>query len=205
MKIRRARWPSASRIEGLAVSGAPLDVTNSSSVDTCANSKARTVGKVNVVINNAGGGYDPTDRAMLVTMEAVQAALDLNVLGAWRMSQAMLPLLRKGGGGLIVNVSSQAAAFVDAWGPTAETGGLSAYIVSKAALNALTRKLAFDVKAPGILVNAPCPGWVATYPGTAEMGARPLRNGAASIVWAATRPDDGPTGGFFRDGQPLAW
>jgi len=77
--------------------------------------------------------------------------------------------------------------------------------VSKAALNAFTLKLAVALRGTRILVNSACPGLTATFPGAREMGARPVADGAASIVWAATLPDDGPSGGFFRDGRPLPW
>ena len=79
----------------------------------------------------------------------------------------------------------------------------TAYRTSKAALNALTRIFAAELRADGILVNAVCPGWVANDMGGA--GGRPVADGAAGIVWAATLPDDGPTGGFFRDSRPIAW
>jgi NAD(P)-dependent dehydrogenase (short-subunit alcohol dehydrogenase family) len=81
--------------------------------------------------------------------------------------------------------------------------GTPAYSTSKAALNALTRVLAAELRSERILVNAICPGWVATDMGGA--GGRSVAEGAAGIVWAATLPDDGPTGGFFRDGRPIAW
>jgi NAD(P)-dependent dehydrogenase (short-subunit alcohol dehydrogenase family) len=84
-------------------------------------------------------------------------------------------------------------------------GNLIAYAVSKAALNAMTVKFAAAFADTPIIINCVCPGWVATYPGTLEMGARPVSEGAKSVVWAATLPDDGPRGGFFRDGAPLAW
>ena len=77
-----------------------------------------------------------------------------------------------------------------------------AYGVSKAALNALTRKFAAQLRPDGILVNSVCPGWTATDMGG---GGRPIPEGARGIVWAATLPPDGPTGGFFRDGHPLPW
>ena len=78
----------------------------------------------------------------------------------------------------------------------------SAYSVSKAALNALTCLLAGELRRDRILVNAACPGWTATDMGG---GGRPVAEGAASVVWAVTLPDDGPTGGFFRDAKPLPW
>jgi NAD(P)-dependent dehydrogenase (short-subunit alcohol dehydrogenase family) len=81
--------------------------------------------------------------------------------------------------------------------------GPPAYQVSKAALNALTRTLAGELRRAGILVNAVCPGWVATDMGGS--GGRPVADGAAGIVWAATLPDSGPTGAFFQDGKPLPW
>lgn len=73
----------------------------------------------------------------------------------------------------------------------------TSYAVAKAALNALTVELACEETSP-VKSNAVCPGFSATSPGGAEMG-------AASILWAADLPDDGPTGGFFRDGKPLPW
>ena len=97
----------------------------------------------------------------------------------------------------MVNVSSEVASLAGMG------GGTPAYTASKVALNALTRMLAAELRGDGILVNAVCPGWVATDMG--GPGGRPVADGAAGIVWAATLPDDGPTGGFFRDGRPLPW
>ena len=82
---------------------------------------------------------------------------------------------------------------------------MSAYAASKAGLNALTVKLASELQKDGILVNAVCPGFTATHPGMKEMGARPVEEGAASVVWVVMLPDHGPTGKFFRDGSELPW
>jgi NAD(P)-dependent dehydrogenase (short-subunit alcohol dehydrogenase family) len=101
------------------------------------------------------------------------------------------------GGGRIVNVSSGAGSL------TGMSPGTPAYGVSKAALNAFTIKLAGELRARGILVNAVCPGWVATDMG--GVGGRPVEQGAASVLWAVDLPDDGPTGGFFRDGRAIDW
>jgi NAD(P)-dependent dehydrogenase (short-subunit alcohol dehydrogenase family) len=127
----------------------------------------------------------------------VQEALDTNLLGAWRTVQACLPLLRESAHGRIVNVSSGAGSLTDM------RGGAPAYRVSKAALNALTRILATELREDGILVNSVCPGWVATDMG--GPGGRPVEEGAASVLWAVLLPDDGPTGGFFRDGRRVDW
>jgi NAD(P)-dependent dehydrogenase (short-subunit alcohol dehydrogenase family) len=82
-------------------------------------------------------------------------------------------------------------------------GGIPAYRVSKASLNALTRILAAELRSEGVLVNSVCPGWVATDMG--GPGGRPVEECAASVMWAVLLDDDGPTGGFFRDGRPLVW
>ncbi len=113
------------------------------------------------------------------------------------MCRTFIPLLRASGHGRIVNVSSEAGSLASLG------GGTPAYSMSKAAMNALTRMLATELRESGILVNSVCPGWVATEMGGS--GGRPVEEGATSVVWAATLPDGGPTGGFFRDGRPLPW
>ena len=113
------------------------------------------------------------------------------------IEEQFLPLLRASEHPRIVNVSSEAASLAGMG------GGTPAYTASKVALNALTRMLAAELRRDHVLVNAVCPGWVATDMG--GPGGRPVEAGAASVVWAATLPDSGPTGGFFRDGHPLPW
>ena len=117
-----------------------------------------------------------------------------------------LPLIRRSGHGRIVNVSSGAGSHGDPqFGLTTNRGSAASYGISKAAINALTAKLAAELEGTGVLVNAVCPGLTATAPGMEAMGARPISEGAASVVWGAVIPDGGPTGGFFRDGEPLPW
>ncbi len=155
------------------------------------------VGRVDALVNNAGVHYDTWQGALDADWPIVREAFETNLFGAWRMAQAFAPLMREAGWGRIVNVSSGA-------GSLASMGaGTPAYATSKAALNALTRVLAGELKGSGVLVNAVCPGWVATDMG--GVGGRPVALGAASVIWAVDLPDDGPTGGFFRDGRPVAW
>jgi len=150
-----------------------------------------------VLVNNAAILYDTWQHAVDADLAQVREALETNLFGAWSMVRAFLPLLRRSRHARVVNVSSEAGSLATMG------GGTPAYRLSKAALNALTRMLAAELGTERILVNAVCPGWVATDMG--GRGGRPVAEGAASVVWAATLPDDGPTGGFFRDGRPLAW
>jgi NAD(P)-dependent dehydrogenase (short-subunit alcohol dehydrogenase family) len=154
-------------------------------------------GRLDALVNNAAILYDTWQQAVTADLATVQEALDTNLLGAWRAVEALLPALRRSPHPRIVNVSSEAGSLASM------NGGAPAYRVSKAALNALTRTLASELRRDRVLVNAICPGWVATDMGGA--GGRPVEEGAAGVVWAATLPDDGPTGGFFRDAQPVPW
>ena len=185
------------RGEGLDVVGCQLDVADSASVEAAAERIRREHGRLYAVVNNAAILYDTWQRGIDADFDQVREAFETNVLGAWRVVQAALPLLREGPTARIVNVSSGAGALTDMG------GGTPAYRTSKAALNALTRVLAAELRSDRILVNAICPGWVATDMGGA--GGRPVSDGAAGIVWAVELPDDGPTSGFFRDGRPIAW
>jgi len=174
-----------------------LDVSDDGSVWALADWVEREFGRLDVLVNNAGILYDTWQRALGADLDTVREALETNTFGPWRMCEAFLPLLRRSEHARIVNVSSEAGSLASMG------GGTPAYKTSKVALNALTRMLAAELRGTGILVNSVCPGWVATDMGGA--GGRPVEDGAASVVWAATLPDDGPTGGFFRDGRPLPW
>jgi NAD(P)-dependent dehydrogenase (short-subunit alcohol dehydrogenase family) len=174
-----------------------LDVTDSESITAAARAVAHRFGKLDALVNNAAISYDTWQRAISADISVVRDAAETNLYGPWRLVEAFLPLLRASEHPRIVNVSSEAASLASMG------GGTPAYTVTKAALNALTRMLAAELRGERILVNAVCPGWVATDMG--GPGGRPVAEGAASVVWAAVLPDDGPTGGFFRDGRPLPW
>jgi NAD(P)-dependent dehydrogenase (short-subunit alcohol dehydrogenase family) len=154
-------------------------------------------GRLDVLVNNAAIHYDTWQRAVDADLGVAEEAFQTNLFGAWRVTQALLPLLRRSDHPRLVNVSSEAGSL------TSMGGGAPAYATSKAALNALTRVLADELRRDGVLVNAVCPGWTATDMG--GPGGRPVADGAASVMWAVDLPDDGPTGGFFRDGRRIPW
>jgi NAD(P)-dependent dehydrogenase (short-subunit alcohol dehydrogenase family) len=173
-----------------------LDVADEASVDAAAEWVSQQLGRCDVLINNAAIDYDTDALASDADLDRVHRALETNLFGTWRTTLGFLPLLRQSRHARIVNVSSRS-------GSLASMGaGTPGYQISKAALNALTRTLAAELKSARILVNAVCPGWTNTDMGG---GGRPVRDGAASVMWAVRLPDNGPTGGFFRDGQPLPW
>lgn len=174
-----------------------LDVADHDSADRLAGELRQRYGRLDGLINNAAVHYDTWQAGTSADLVTVEEALQTNLIGAWRTTLALLGLLRAAPAGRIVNVSSQAGSLAGMG------GGTPAYRVSKAALNALTCVLASELRPTCILVNAVCPGWVATDMG--GPGGRPVAEGAASVLWALDLPASGPTGGFFRDGRPLPW
>ena len=193
------------RSNSLQVTPMQLDILNDQSVEKVATAIGEQWGRLDVLINNAGGYYDADVSPLEQNFDFARKAMETNLFGAWRMVKYMVPLLSKSSDGIIVNVSSGAGAFSDISFGLIAKGDTPAYGLSKLALNGLTVKLAAELRSRKIKVNAACPGFIATYPGTAEWGARPVAEGAKSIVWAATLPPDGPTGGFYRDGKKLPW
>ena len=182
---------------GDRVTGAHLEVDNSVNVEQFARWVRERYGRVDVIVNNASTAPDLWGIAGNTDLSPVAEALDVNLFGAWRVIQALLPLLRSSQRPRIVNVSSESGAIA------LMSGGRPAFSVSKAALNALTRTLAGELYRDGILVNAVCPGPVSAD-GALGSG-RSAAQGAASVVWAVTLPSGGPTGTFTRDGRELPW
>src|SRR5256885_5319652 len=174
-----------------------LDVADASSIAKAAADVSKRYGHLDVLVNNAGVNYDTWEKAENADINGtVMETITTNLLGPWRVCQAFLPLLRKSHAARIVNVSSES-------GSLSRMGaGPPAYQVTKAALNALTRTLAGELRHAHNLVNPGCPGLVATAMGGAG-APRSVNEGAAGIVCAATLPNNGSTGGIFRDGKPL--
>ncbi len=176
--------------------GAVLDVSDDASVDAFFADRTEPV---DILVNNAGRIYG----AYAATFENVTPAdmldtLDNNAVSAYRMIRAALPGMNERGWGRIVNVSSGLGSLMDGMGP-----GAVNYRVSKTAMNAVTL-IAHNAAHEGVKVNSVCPGWVRTALGGDE-APRDVATGADGIVWAATLPDDGPSGGFFRDGKQIDW
>jgi NAD(P)-dependent dehydrogenase (short-subunit alcohol dehydrogenase family) len=174
-----------------------VEVDNSVNIEQLAEWIRARYGRVDAIVNNAATAPDLWGVAGTTDLSPVAEALDVNLFGAWRVSQALLPLLRSSPRPRIVNVSSENGSIA------LMHGGRPAYSVSKAALNALTRTLAGELYRDGILVNAVCPGPVNTD--GARSSGRSAAQGAASVVWAITLPNGGPTGTFTRDGRELPW
>lgn len=175
-----------------------LDVSSEESIRKCVNWVESEFGRLDILINNAGINYDTWQNAINADLEESRKTMDVNFFGPWRVSQAFFELLKKSEHPRVVNVSSGSGSL------TREESGTPAYSTSKAALNMLTIKLAHSTNYFNIKVNSVCPGWVRTDMGGSD-ATRSIEEGAESIVWAAEIDDDGPTGGFFRDGERLDW
>lgn len=187
--------------DGGEVSFYPLDVTSADEIRALAEHLSQQYGRLDVLVNNAGIFPDqppgePESSALQADPASLLRGLETNTLGPFRLCQAMIPLMA--GEGRIVNVSS-------GMGQLSEMNGCCpGYRVSKTALNALTRIFADELQQTRIKINSVCPGWVRTQMG-GDQASLSAAEGAEGIVWAATLPPDGPSGGFFRHGEPIEW
>ena len=183
------------RRAGLDVVPLQLDLAAAASVDAAVKEMAKSGRSVDVLVNNAGVLHEKP--LLDLTDAEVAESVAVHVTGPLRLVRSLAPGMAARGYGRIVNVSS-------GWGSFAEgLGGPGAYGVTKAALNALTVRLSKELPA-SLKVNAMCPGWVRTRMGGPGAERSP-DEGADTAVWLATLPDDGPTGGFFRDRKPIEW
>jgi len=183
--------------KGLPVHFLALDVTSEESCLHALTWVKEKFGKLDILVNNAGV-WPEGQSIFTVPLQTIRETIESNTLGAIRMMQLFIPMMRKLGYGRVVNVSS-------GMGQLSEMeGGWPAYRISKLALNGATKIFSEELKGANVLVNSVCPGWVKTDMGGpgAELS---IPEGADTLVWAATLPDGGPTGGFFRERSRLDW
>lgn len=186
------------KANGLPVEARQLDVASVQSIRECMNWIRRDVGRLDILINNAGIMVEDDDADPLEELEIVRDTMQTNVYGPLLLSRLAVPIMKTRRYGRIVNLSS-------GMGALSEMGaGYVAYRMSKAGINVVTRVLAAETEGMGILVNSVDPGWVRTAMG-GKGASRTVEKGAETPLWLATLPDDGPTGGFFRDRRVIAW
>jgi len=185
--------------EGLSLHFLPLDVADVQSIASLVNQIEKRWKRLDVLINNAAIASDKESTGTPDSdREILEKTLNTNVVGAFDLCHRLAPLMKKNHYGRIVNVSSGLGQLSE---PHSE---FLTYSISKTALNAVTTLFAARYQGSNVLINSVCPGWVRTDMG-GPSAPRSLDQGAKSIIWAATLPDGGPTGGFFRDGQPIKW
>lgn len=169
-----------------------LDITDPQSVTRLAFAVQVLLGRCDVLVNNAAVLLErDTDRAVSVDLDLALRTLETNVLGTWRMTQAVVPMMRAHRYGRIVNVAGD----LDMSGVK-----VPAYRMSKEAVNSLTRTFAQELAGDGILVNSYCPEAAPHDDDPSLFSAPP-----DTPVWLATLPDDGPTGGLYQQRAPSEW
>lgn len=191
------------RLATLPVEAFVVDVTKPKEIKALAVYLRKNFGRLDVLVNNAAVLRDADSGEQMSSVLRAEPKLVLdtfatNTLGPLCLCQALLPLMQQRNFGRIVNVSSDLASL------TNMNRGYPAYRISKTALNALTRMLAVELTGENIKVNSVHPGWVKTDMGGPH-ATRSIAEGVAGIVFAATLPDDGPSGSFLFDGAPLPW
>jgi NAD(P)-dependent dehydrogenase (short-subunit alcohol dehydrogenase family) len=200
----RRRAVEQLRASGIDADGVRIDVTDDASVTAAATDVEERFGRLDVLVNNAGisGPFDPvtwTQDPTTLDLDVVRQVVDVNVYGVIRVTNAMLPLLRRSPAPRIVNASSSMGSLGRQPGPV-----MAAYSPSKTFLNGITTQYARAFADTPVIVNAACPGLVATdFNGFA--GERTAAQGAATAIRLATLPDDGPRGGFFEDAGVVPW
>jgi NAD(P)-dependent dehydrogenase (short-subunit alcohol dehydrogenase family) len=186
------------RADGGTVRVEPIDVAEPASIQACADRLAADDVAVDVLVNNAG--IYPENDALDATIDQLDRAWTVNTRGPWLLVKAFVPGMIERGYGRVVNVSSGSGSFGEGLDPDH-----AAYAASKSALNALTMTLDDALPDDGdVKANALCPGWVHTRMG-GEAAPRTPEEGADTALWLATLPADGPSGGFFRDREPIPW
>ena len=187
--------------EGHLIEYTQLDVTNAAHIAALAEDCKSRLGRVDVLINNAGIlAHDLSQPVSIFDDDAasISNTFVTNTLAPIMLTNALIPLMRTRNYGRIVNVSS-------GMGQLSDMGSYHAgYRISKTALNSATTICAAELAGSNIKVNAVSPGWVRTDMGGSN-ASRSVAEGIDTMLWLAMLPDDGPSGGFFQDRQPIPW
>jgi NAD(P)-dependent dehydrogenase (short-subunit alcohol dehydrogenase family) len=183
-----------------------LDVTQVLSIQSAVGRIKDEFGRLDILVNNAGIMIDANTGITDLNLTIFQNTLESNALGPLLLSQACLPLMKANNYGRIVNMSSTLGSLTHIASPDSPFKDVQspAYRLSKTVLNGITVLLASELRGTNILVNSACPGWVRTEMGGNHAPLSP-QEGADTPVWLATLPDGGPSGGFFRERQPIPW
>ncbi len=175
-----------------------LDVTSYESIRRLYAFVVSEYTAADVLVNNAAVLLDQYGRLLQTPLDVYHMTMETNLYGPMMLCQMFIPIMLERNYGRVVNVSSGAGQVQNM------INDMTAYRLSKLALNGLTLMLANSVEGTNVLVNAGCPGWVRTEMGSPN-APRSAEEGAKGIVWLATLPDGGPRGSFFRDRQLIAW
>lgn len=192
--------------QGLDAHFIRIDVTDPTTMESAVGRIKDEFRRLDVLVNNAGILIDSETRLLELGAALFQNTLETNAFGPLLLSQACVPIMKEKHYGRIVNVSSSLGSLTGIAAPDSSYARVQspAYRLSKSLLNGITVLLAMELRGTNILVNAACPGWVRTAIG-GDQAPLSAEQGAATPVWLATLPDDGPTGGFFRERQPVPW
>jgi len=195
------------RNQGIDANPIVIDVADQKSIKSAAARIKKDFGRLDILVNNAGIMLDdPENKNSASGVEVFRQTFETNVFGLIATTEAFLPLIRKSPAGRIVNLSSILGSIAYQATPGSPTYGFSrpSYNVSKAAVNAYTVQLAYQLKDTNIKVNAAHPGWVKTDMG-GEGANMEIEDGAKTSVALATIDKDGPNGSYLHMGEPIPW
>lgn len=184
--------------EGLDVTFYELDVSSAESIDNFVTRVTKEFGRIDVLVNNAAIIPDARSSGLSVEIQELQISLETNVYSIIQLSQKIIPLMIKNNYGRIINMSSGMGQFADMG------SGYLAYRISKTAVNTITKVLANETDSYNIQINSVDPGWVKTEMGGAGASLS-VEEGADTIVWLSTRPDNSPTGMFYKKREIISW
>jgi len=184
--------------EGLDVTFYELDVSSAESIDNFVTRVTKEFSRIDVLVNNAAIIPDARSSGLSVEIQELQVSLETNVYGIIQLSQKIIPLMIKNNYGRIINLSSGMGQFADMG------SGYLAYRISKTAVNTITKVLANETDSYNIQINSVDPGWVKTKMGGAGASLS-VEEGADTIVWLSTRPDNSPTGKFYKKREIISW